>query len=497
MVFPHWRFVIAASVTAFCYPFQMAYHAGVINVPGNLFLQFINETNIRRYGSPMSSTAIDVLWGWIVSIHSIGGILGALLTPSIVEKFGLKTTLMILSNIIAISASLIMSFFQTAHSYEMLAVGRFLAGFSSGIATTLGPVYLCECSSVEYRGFMGGLKNVFYNFQTVLAFVIALPAVWGNISSLPLLLGLGIIPGLIQIISSFFLKESPKFLYIKRDDAVAAEKSLRFWSPSPDSIPLDTKAIFQEFDQEAKVLSQTVGFFQAMKIPYFRQALVISVLILACQACTGIYAVFSYSTDMFVKLGFDQHSAGICTNMLAVVNTVGSIVVAPFLQKFARRTFYFVGYFLLVLCLLMYTACSILYEKYEWPWTAYVALLFLFFYCIVYDMGAGSLTWIIPAEISPQAIRSTVMSVASAAGWLLALIFTFIFPPMMSKLGPWSFFVFIVPLVAGLAYLYKFMPETGQKTFGELVNGSSIALEKSDSKTRKVTLGVTNPLTNL
>lgn len=73
MELPPPKLLIASLLTAFCGLFESGYYAGVINVPQQLFLKIINETNIHRYGHPLSDSTLNIVWGFILSTQLVGG----------------------------------------------------------------------------------------------------------------------------------------------------------------------------------------------------------------------------------------------------------------------------------------------------------------------------------------------------------------------------------------------------------------------------------------
>ena len=111
--------------------FQHGYNTGVLNAPQNLITAFINSTYYNRFQIIPEKDTVDLIFSIIVSVFCVGGMIGALMTAYIGEKFGRKGGLLI-NNIFVFIATGFMGFSKTFGSYEMLIIGRFFIGLNSG-----------------------------------------------------------------------------------------------------------------------------------------------------------------------------------------------------------------------------------------------------------------------------------------------------------------------------------------------------------------------------
>ncbi|GAB0188140.1 solute carrier family 2, facilitated glucose transporter member 9 [Grus japonensis] len=99
--------------------------------------KFYNETWQRRYGFSVDESTLTLLWSITVSIFAIGGLVGAIIVTPIVKFFGRKCTLL-LNNVFAVTAALLMSLSLLAGSFEMLILGRVIMGVDAAFQTFLG-----------------------------------------------------------------------------------------------------------------------------------------------------------------------------------------------------------------------------------------------------------------------------------------------------------------------------------------------------------------------
>ena len=87
-----------------------------------------------------------------------------------------------------------------AGSWEMLIVGRLIIGINSGLNAGLAPMYLNEISPTALRGAVGTVYQLIITISILLSQILGLTNVLGNDMGWPFLLGLTIIPGILQVI---------------------------------------------------------------------------------------------------------------------------------------------------------------------------------------------------------------------------------------------------------------------------------------------------------
>jgi len=82
-----------------------------------------------------------------------------------------------------------------------------------------------------------------------------------------------------------------------------------------------------------------------------------------------------------------------------------------------------------------------------------------------YAVSLAPATWVVIAEIFPNRIRGSAMSIAVTALWTACFILTYTFPLLNAALGPaGTFWIYAAICLAGLLFLYLRLPETRGKT---------------------------------
>ena len=82
-----------------------------------------------------------------------------------------------------------------------------------------------------------------------------------------------------------------------------------------------------------------------------------------------------------------------------------------------------------------------------------------------YAMSLAPVTWVVIAEIFPNRIRGSAMSVAITALWTACFLLTYTFPLLNEKLGAaGTFWTYAVICLSGLLFLFFRLPETKGRT---------------------------------
>ena len=85
-----------------------------------------------------------------------------------------------------------------ADTYFLLILGRFIIGINSGLNAGIAPMYLSEISPVALRGSVGTVYQLVITISIFISQVLGMKGVLGNEEGWPFLLGITVIPGIIQ-----------------------------------------------------------------------------------------------------------------------------------------------------------------------------------------------------------------------------------------------------------------------------------------------------------
>src|SRR5579859_2179045 len=275
----------------------------------------------------------------IVAAVLLGSVFSTLFAGLLADWMGRKPLMMLSGLTFAISVPVI----ALSHGYGPLFLGRLLQGVSAGLVGVVVPLYLAECLSASNRGKGTGifqwlltlgivtaaLVGVYFSFRVdqvaklgdaarLLAFK---DTAWRGIFwvSLP--------PGILFVIGSFMVAESPRWLLRrgKKDAAYAA--LLRSRSTAQADLELREMEDVLAAEKGKTVGSKTKETLLRRKyvIPF-----ILACIILAANQATGINSIIGYNTNILLQSGLSDVAAHWGYVVFTIINflvTFGGVVL--------------------------------------------------------------------------------------------------------------------------------------------------------------------------
>ncbi|KMT10443.1 hypothetical protein BVRB_5g115690 [Beta vulgaris subsp. vulgaris] len=187
---------IAATVGDLLYGWDNATIAGAV-------LYIKKEFNLE------SSPTLE---GLIVATSIIGATLITTCSGPIADRLG-RRPMMIISSVCFFVSALIMLWSPNVY---VLLFGRLLDGFGSGLAVTLGPLYISETAPTDIRGSLNTLPQFTGSGGMFLAYCMVFGMSLMETPSWRLMLGILFVPSTVYfLLTVFFLPESPRWLVSK------------------------------------------------------------------------------------------------------------------------------------------------------------------------------------------------------------------------------------------------------------------------------------------
>merc|ERR1719270_10941 len=165
---------------------------------------------------------------WIGSAHSLGAILGSLISIPLLDMLGRKGASLYIMSMAYIVGFLLIGL---APSASLIIVGRFIGGVGLGLTLSLSPVYLVEVTSLDNRGMLGVVPPLFTQVGILYTYVAGIYLDWRWLSLT------GVSLGFVFILCVWFIPESPLYLASK-SKVKAAEAALEWLGRKGDSSAL-------------------------------------------------------------------------------------------------------------------------------------------------------------------------------------------------------------------------------------------------------------------
>ena len=306
----------------------------------------------------------------IVAAVLLGSVVGTCFAGVLADWMGRKK-LMVLSGLFFVLSIPIIAL---AHGFVPLASGRVLQGVSAGLIGVVVPLYLAECLGAGSRGKGTGIFQWLLTLGIMMAAVIGMyfsirvetvaglhdaealfrfkDAAWRSIFwvSLP--------PGILFIIGSLMVSESPRWLFRKGDKEGARSALLRSRVPAEAEMEISEMRTAASVEQ-AKAQDNARGARDSLFSRKYVIPFVLACIILICNQATGINSIIGYCTTIFIQAGLDDVAAHWGNVLLTVILFAGTAAGVQLVDRKGRKFLLSLGTAgviasLLVVCLLFH-----------------------------------------------------------------------------------------------------------------------------------------------
>ncbi|PIC47017.1 hypothetical protein B9Z55_006506 [Caenorhabditis nigoni] len=422
-------------------------------------------TSLRKEGFPDDEGTIALFQSATLNCWFVAQIFGAMMTPMISDKYGRK-----IGYIVCVTTTIFATFVQYFSMCFYLPWGLILGRSLTALVSPLGDacllLYVQETSPIEIRGMSSFLCEIGYGTMCVLGMVLGMKSVLGE--SLSRLLLLSLIPLFVSLCFVIRIPETPKFLMIMRNNREKALESIEYFQgKSPEN-----KFLIEDYDAERMTEKASDStFVDLISKWHLRQAMRLALATLSLTL--SFYPILQSSTYFLLESGIPDEVSQICSTLAQVVLTLSSIFGASIIDRFSRRKLLILFGILsnvLLVCFAFFSHLSSTVVS-PYSWTKYACLASLLTYCISFGMVLGPLSWFVAPELVSQRHRCTIFSACFAIHNLLIALTDFATIPLFRIFGSMCFvFLFVVPSMLCLCYIYLYMPETLGKSTLEIIH---------------------------
>jgi MFS transporter, SP family, arabinose:H+ symporter len=197
--------------------------------------------------------------------------------------------------------------------------------------------------------------------------------------------------------------------------------------------------------------------------PTVLKVLLLGIVLAVFQQWCGINIIFNYAEEVFSAAGYRVSDLLLNIVITGAVNLIFTIVAIGMVDKVGRRKLMLLGSAGLAI---IYSVLGAGYFQHSHG----VHMLVLVVAAIAcYAVSLAPVTWVVIAEIFPNRIRGTAMSIAVMSLWVASFILTYTFPMMNRGFGAAvTFWIYAAICAAGFVFIHRRLPETKGKTLEEI-----------------------------
>jgi MFS transporter, SP family, solute carrier family 2 (myo-inositol transporter), member 13 len=276
----------------------------------------------------------------VVAAVLLGSVISTLFAGMLADWMGRRLLMALSGLLFVVSIPMI----ALSHGYGPLVLGRLLQGISAGLIGVVVPLYLAECLSAASRGkgtgifqwlltlgiFTAAVVAMYFSFRVDEVAKLQDPArlfafkdtAWRSIFwvSLP--------PGILFVIGSFMVAESPRWLFRhgKRDAALAA--LLR--SRTKEQADLELHEMEQTAAAEKAQSSSGAQIKESLLRRKYVIPFILACVILACNQATGINSIIGFNANILLQSGLPDlqaHWGYVLFTLINFLMTIGGVML--------------------------------------------------------------------------------------------------------------------------------------------------------------------------
>jgi SP family arabinose:H+ symporter-like MFS transporter len=200
--------------------------------------------------------------------------------------------------------------------------------------------------------------------------------------------------------------------------------------------------------------------------PTLRGVLIVGLLVGILQQITGINSVLAYAVVIFERAGAGANASFMQTVFVGLVNVVFTVLALILIDRVGRRPLLMFGCFGIGAFMLLASYGFTVEDEARSSLLVLIGMLG-FVASFAFSLGPGM--WVLFSEIFPNRIRGLAISCVGVVNSAVCVIVQFLFPWEMQTLGgSRTFLIYGVFALAGIAFIWRLVPETRGRSLEEL-----------------------------
>mmetsp|Transcript_45962 Transcript_45962/g.71738 ORF Transcript_45962/g.71738 Transcript_45962/m.71738 type:complete len:497 (+) Transcript_45962:44-1534(+) len=442
---------LLAALGAFLFGLDIGYIALIIESPS-----FKRDVGHMGNWADANASINSVELGLIVGLFSLGAVISAFPTCSafFLDSWGRKESIKFGTMLFLMGCILQ----ACAFSVVQICMGRFVAGLSIGLLSTIIPVYQSELAPASMRGSLTSLYQLMITFGILVA-VLMNVGILGLDSGWRLAILFQAVPALALLCGTYFMPRSPRWLVQKgfTTEALRVLQALR----SDDAEARREYEDIVESYHASKALGEPC--WNDLRKGRLGKLLLVGIAIQLLQQLVGMNAFMYFGPQIFQQCGFDPLEFQLLSAAVNFFTTFPAIALADRAGRRFLMALSALG--MTVSCLIMGFAGRFVAVSGEGqmasssPVVSKVIMTMVFAFIANFAYGWGPIAWVYCAEIFPLKYRSVCLGLTTTANWVGNYLIAQFTPVMLQRYGFSTFFCFAVFSFSAFL-LALWLPET-------------------------------------
>lgn len=393
----------------------------------------------------------DLSLGWAFSSLLFGCVIGSALAGRFTDFYGRRKILLWVAVLFAATSVGT----GLASSFTLFIVARFLGGLAVGAASILSPMYIAEVSPPSMRGRLCTLYQLSIVTGILTSYGINYLLRDAGPENWRWMFITGVIPSVLFFVLLLVAPESPRYLFIAGKEHQASAILERI--AGPENAKLEAAEIRASLSEKRRA-------WRDLFAPGIRRAVTVGFCLAILVHVSGINTIIDYAPAIFKSAGWKIDAALFSTFIIGLTNFAFTLVSFWVIDRYGRRPLYVTGSLGMTAALLALT-WTVVAGRFEGS----IVLVLILAYLAFFASAIGPVFWTLVAEIFPNHIRGTAMTVPVLTQWIANAAVVLFFPLAFHQLGKAITFGFLAAMaLAQAVFTWFFVPETKNKTLEEI-----------------------------
>ncbi|XP_075975987.1 facilitated trehalose transporter Tret1-like [Anticarsia gemmatalis] len=426
---------------------------------------------IRREANSTEAVSEDMA-SWLTSIHGYAALLWILILPILTRKFGRKVPFLIL----CITTMLGYIVFYLSSSNIILLISEIMQGPLVASNMTVLILIVTEYSSPRYRGVFMTVKSTIFFCGVWVANATGTFSHWKHIAFFAFVCSS-------CSLTAFLWPESPSWLAMngRFEDCAKSHHWLKGYDKESEN-ELESLINAQKEYLRARSKRKEASccrlriIMETLSTKAFHKPLLLSMTVMLLYNFSGKFVCSMYSVELIKRITNSEPTAYMGMLILEAV-TICSMLIGCVLSKYLKRrtlllTSSSIGIgFLFVISLYLYLIkLAVITEN------KVVSLLLLTLFSMTFSCGPMILACSVYGELTPIRYRSSSLPILAIFSEILMASVLKVSPYIFKIFGLHGAFLFYGVSASVFAFLlYKYLPESKDKTLQEIENYFKVA----------------------
>jgi hypothetical protein len=289
------------------------------------------------------------------------------------------------------------------------------------------------------------------------------------------------------VVGLIWLPETPNYL-VNRGKYTEAERSLRWLRGKDDKL---VELELSKLNSFVNDRGETVSLKQMLCAKGTRRALIIGLVLAANQQLCGVFAVISYTVNIFQEAGSDL-SPNVATILIGALQLGGSCLSSLLIDKAGRKILLLISNLCMTTCLIILGGFFFFKNQgsdvSNFGW---VPVGSLSVYIVAIALGVAPITFLMVAEIFEPQVKGRAITIVISFLWFLSFLVGKFYSNLSDVLGVHGcYWMFSACCVLCAIFTVFSVPETRNRSY------SSILTELNGGKVTSNLNSVRNELDN-